>query len=821
MRIVRSKAYGAFRATILVVPFALLVACDNAEDRAERHFQSALELLQAGDVERAVVEFRNVFKLNGEHRDARATYAALRRSQGDYVESVGQYLRLVEQYPEDYEANVAIAEMYAEIGRWEELDRFTTTLSTTYPDDAVSQALNLVRVYNQAVLDRDPITAEDAAQQAIVMRQTLPEYELIRQVIADDFIRKGDFENALAELDAILEIDPDKPAIYAVRLSVLGALGDGLAIEEQLRDNIKRFPDDPSYGVALVRYFISQKQLDAAEAFLREQIAEQPEQLSHKLTLLRFMTELRGSLDALEEIDLMIAQGEDDPSLLQLRAGLIFDMGEVDAAKADLEDLAERLGLTEEGLRVRVSLAKLREQTGDRDGAQVLVDEVLSANSSNVEALKIRANWLIQNDDTGNAIVSLRSALEQKPNDPDIYFMLALAHDREGNTELVGEMLALASEVSKRAPVHTARYARHLITNGIYGPAESALLEALRVAPANIELLRELGYTYLGLREWGRLEQVIATLRNFDDETAQSTANDLQTRLLVARQRIEEALDFLSDLARRGEAGFAADVAIVSAQLDRGNPERAKVYLNERLESAPNDPGLTFLMAATETALGNLDVAEQLYRRNIDGDASEIRSWLGLFRLLQENGREDEARAIAEEGLSANPESGTLLWIKASLLEHDGDIAGAVDIYQKLYDQDSNNLIIANNLASLMVDLSQDPETVTEAFKIARRLRASAVPPYQDTYGWIATLRGDYVEALSALEPAAAALSDDPAVQYHLAKAYLGHEDFAKAYAKFALVLDLVEDGDTRAFVTEARLELERLAVMPEVAGSQ
>jgi tetratricopeptide (TPR) repeat protein len=55
------------------------------------------------------------------------------------------------------------------------------------------------------------------------------------------------------------------------------------------------------------------------------------------------------------------------------------------------------------------------------------------------------------------------------------------------------------------------------------------------------------------------------------------------------------------------------------------------------------------------------------------------------------------------------------------------------------------------------------------------------VPPFQDTYGWIAYRQGEYQEALEHLEPAAEGLPDDPLVQYHLGMTYraLGRQDDA------------------------------------------
>ena len=51
----------------VITAFALaatlaLAACETSDEKAEGFYQAGLELLAAGDVERAIVSFRNVFR---------------------------------------------------------------------------------------------------------------------------------------------------------------------------------------------------------------------------------------------------------------------------------------------------------------------------------------------------------------------------------------------------------------------------------------------------------------------------------------------------------------------------------------------------------------------------------------------------------------------------------------------------------------------------------------------------------------------------------------------------------------------------------------
>jgi cellulose synthase operon protein C len=58
--------------------------------------------------------------------------------------------------------------------------------------------------------------------------------------------------------------------------------------------------------------------------------------------------------------------------------------------------------------------------TGDQVAGAPAVEEVLAEDATNVEALKLRAGWLIEQDRPDDAIMNLRTALDQAPRDPQI-----------------------------------------------------------------------------------------------------------------------------------------------------------------------------------------------------------------------------------------------------------------------------------------------------------------------------------------------------------------------------------------------------------------
>jgi cellulose synthase operon protein C len=177
---------------------------------------------------------------------------------------------------------------------------------------------------------------------------------------------------------------------------------------------------------------------------------------------------------------------------------------------------------------------------------------------------------------------------------------------------------------------------------------------------------------------------------------------------------------------------------------------------------------------------------------------------------LQQRGRGPGAARLRDDIRKAAPDAPLPVLLQAGAAETAGDIEGAIALYETLYAADSSNLVVANNLASLLAAHHDDAATLERAAIIARRLAGSKVPAFQDTHGWILTRTGDPAGGLSDLEAAARALPGDALVQVHLGLTYLalGQKDEARRLLQTAL--SLAGDSPLPVFAT-ARAELEKL----------
>jgi len=801
------------RGLALGVAMFILAACESAEERAESHFNSSLDLIATGDVERALVELRNVLSLDEFHVEGRRLYAETVRERGNFSDAYANYLRLAEQDPNDMYAKLALSEMAIEARNWEEASRHSKSLISASERLEGVDIIELVIKFREAALEENVADIRALTDDALALTETYPEDVTLLRIIIEGLSRENRLDQTVQYIDRAITIEPDSQFFYGMKSSVLGQLEEFDALEDHLRATVAAFPDDTSTKGALVRLLTALGRPETAEEFLRTQIAETEDNIDLQVALIGFIREIRGSDAALEEIEGSIERYESNAVLRALRSGVLFDSGDREAGIAEMQSIVDNAAPEDDQINdFKITLARMLISNGNEVGARQLVEEVLAVDQSQTAALKLSAGWLIESDQVGDAINALRRALDQAPQDFEAMTLMAQAHQRAGETELAQDMLSLAAEASNYAPEETLRFTRTLIAADRLRPAEDALVRSLRQSPSDLTLLQKLGEVYLRSQDWPRALQVESTLRRSGDERATRLADALRLQVLSRRDGREQAISALEKIARGADAGVAAQVTLLRERLRAGERDTALQIANDIVANDPDNPRIGMVLGGTQLALRDYEDAEVTFRGIAEANPEFENAWVQLMRSQSAQGRLDAARTTLDTALAANSDAPNLLWAKATFLERANDIDGAIDIYAAMYEQNSGLLVVANNLASLLATHRADEASLERAFTIARRLRGTEVPPFQDTYGWILHRRGQSEEAIKYLEPAARALANDPIVQFHLASAFEAAGRADDATLAYQRAIDLADENDERPQIVLARSAIDRLA---------
>jgi tetratricopeptide (TPR) repeat protein len=799
---------------LCAVALIALAGCESDEDQAERHFQSALELVAAGDIDRAMVAFSNVFRHDGFHREARETYAALLVDLGDTGQATSQYLRLVEQYPDSPDARRTLAELAIARADWQEAERHGRAALDLTPEDPAVRAIGIALDYRTAIVDRDDTARAAAAARAEELRAQLPDNAVIRQVVIDSRMVRDDLTGALEEVERALAADGEDFDMHRLKLNLLARLDDGDGVGLQLREMFARFPEREDVRATLIDWYLARGDTAGAEGFLRELAGEATADPQAHAAVVQFLGSTQGVEAARDELARLIAAAAGHPNADAYRtmlAEIDFAQGEAAEAIAALEAVLAEAEPGEQTRRIRVTLARMLEAMGEDDAALAQVETVLAEDATHVEALRLRAAQAIRRDRPEAAILDLRTALGQEPRDAGLLTLMAQAHERNGARELAGEMLSRAVEVSNRAPAESLRYARFLQRAGRMAAAEGILADALQGAPGNVRLLEAMADLHLANRDWTRARESIQTLRALGTPAALAAAEQIEAALLVGEGSLDEGIALLEDMVERSDGDVTVTAAaVMQGHLRAGRPEAARAYIDDLLAERSSEPLLRMLSAGLHAAMNEVSEAEALLRAVMADTPTLEAAPQMLYGLLTATGRPEDALAVLDAALAQQPDSDTLLSLKAENRLRANDYEAAIEIYDRLYARNPDNVALANNLASLLTSFRSDPESLARGHSIARRLRGIPVPAFQDTYGWIEYRRGNYAEALTHLEPAATALPGDPLIQFHLGMTYAALERTDEAIEHLTLALDLAGDSPLPQFA-EARTRLSEL----------
>lgn len=789
-----------------------LVACDNAEERAASHYAKGVELAAAGEIEKAIIEFRNSLRLDQNAVAPRLEFARLLLDQGRLEQAAGHFQRLSELDPENSEVRVSLARIMLIGNNPTEALRHVNAVLQQAPDDIEARALKATYLYRED----EHKTALALAQEVVA---DVPGHAIASMVIANVHMGAERYQQALVALDPAIAATPTDLGLHLGKLQALQAADDQPAIGAHLKAMTDSFPENVEVARWLAEWHVSQNDTDQAEAVLRSLASRLPDNPDHGLAIVGLLQRQSGPDAARAELERLVASGAH--RVIYERAYADFEMrtGNRDGATQRLQGLLETELTDEETADVKVELANILHAQGDLAGAVALAEEVLSRNRMNVGALKIRAVQAMEDDRLEAAIADLRIALDNNSEDPTVLTLMAMAHERNGARGLAQEQLSRAMQVSGGRAEEALRYADFLVRDERLDIAESVLLESLSRQGEDAGVLVALARIRLSKEEWLLAEEVadqLEVLGRAGDERATQVAAEVRAASFTGQQKFDSSIGILREMWDQAGEQTTAMETLTSTYIQTGRAEEAAAFLDEVLASEKTNIRAMLLRGAVHAFQGEVDQAEAMYRAVMEAHPTRENGYGALANLLTSVGRLEEADAVIQAGIEKAQNTVGLLLARAARLEREGAFEDAIRIYEQLYASDKLSDVLANNLASLLAEHRDDQESLERAGELAKRLRSAREPAFQDTYGWVLYRLGEYERALEPLTKAATLLPDNALVQYHLGMAYAKLGQRTRALEALTRALDLAGDSETPQFVEARRVIGELLESVEE-----
>ena len=460
-----------------------------------------------------------------------------------------------------------------------------------------------------------------------------------------------------------------------------------------------------------------------------------------------------------------------------------------------------------------VLLAQFAYAKAKTDECAGLLDQALSRDPLNREALLMRGNLALAKGDGTNAITQFDRLARAYDKDPEAQYRLALAHLLNKEPSKADASLNRALTLNSNFVEAILLRAELNVRQGNSGPAVSSLTRLLKQQPRIPNAYPLLANAYLAQNHPDDAIEVYRQMTQAFPKEPQAPLllGELlarQGRTNDARQAFEKALELAPasgpaleqivdlDLA---EKQYPRATARVQQRIDKDARAAgpwllmAEIHLRQAMDLVAKElqkraaaPGTTLRFADVPATRPDVDRAEKALLKALELNPNLHSAYLMLARLYVSCNKQQQALDRLDNLAKTNDVSALM---EMALIHTElKDFPAARDAYEKILAFNPNFVPALNNLAYLYSEPLRQPDKAYALAEKARQFQPND-PSIADTLGWILFQRGEYARALALAEEAAPKLPADPGVTYHLGMAHymMGEEDPARVALQAAV----------------------------------
>jgi tetratricopeptide (TPR) repeat protein len=455
----------------------LSVAC-GAGSRKDAYLHKGHTLLDAGNFNKARIEFRNALQIAPNDGEIRFENGLVAEKLGDLRQAAQFYQGAIDVKPDDIRARVALGRIYL-MGSAPDLALATIEPAILkHPDDP---GLLTVRAAARVQL-KNPVAALEDAERAVKLA---PTYEDAVSVLADIYQGNERTDAALALLERAVKQMPNAVNLRLQLARLYVDRGQASQAEMLLVDLIHFKPADKTNRLQLAILYSRENRTDEAERVLRDGIKALPAERDLKIALVDLLASRRSRDLAEKQLLDFSAQ---DPKDYELRFALarFHEQGKEPArAESVYKQVIAASGFDGPGITARDHLALLRLEQNDIAGAQRLIAEVLAKSPRDDDALFLRGSLAVAHKDPKTAIADLRAVLGNRPQSTRVMRLLGRAYLANGDAALDQEMMQRAVVADPSDASARLDLAQLLIANGKPEQARPIIDELIQQQPDN------------------------------------------------------------------------------------------------------------------------------------------------------------------------------------------------------------------------------------------------------------------------------------------------------------------------------------------------
>jgi len=755
------------RASLLTVAISI-AGCGGSEERQEKHLQKAQDFFQAENYEMAKAEIKVAMEANPSSIEGFYWLGELAEKEKDYRAAYNYYSEVIKLAPAHIKALNKLASFHLLSKDIEGAIEKANKVLSLDPKNADALAV-MAGVYFR---NEETDLAAQKAQEALAIEPG----NIAATAILTAIYTKDSPDLALNIIAKGIENQDKHAALKMLKIRVLHSQQKNDEVVAVYRELMADDPENLLYPYQLANFYLqdfSKKETtrkDMAEAVLRDQVAQKPDNDTVKLWLVEFLAKNR-EVDVGKKLLIDFVQVSPENFALRDALGKLYMQAQEPVqAKAVYQESIDSNPESSDAIEARIRLIEIAAFENDQNKVKVLIDEIFKLEPENSFALLTRARIKLANNQFKEAIQDLRVVLKNDADSLEALALLARAHEAEGATNLALDEYKELIEKDANNLAGLVGFARLQVQREEFEKSTEALEKALEFHPGNAEATRLLVGIYIKDQRWDDALSISAKLT--EKEGTMALGYYLQGRTYLLQKSFKPAVDVLKKSLEINPTIIESLQALAGAYLSLEQSNQAISYVQKHVDRYPEHIHAKELLANLLASSGNIKKAIAIMEGVINDYPAQLSAYRLLAKLYSVKNRIDDIEPILKSGVKKAKGKQDLSLLLAEFYQSKNKPDQAKKIYEELLLNDPESMVVRNNLAVLLMDHYASEESFKRAADLVTVLEGTENPAFLDTAGWVQYQLGNYLQAVSLLQAAVEKGGNSGVYHYHLGMAY-------------------------------------------------
>jgi len=760
-----------FRIFVLGFFAVALIACGGAEERKAVYLEKAKSSIAAGDLDKARIELKNVLQIDPKDADAYYQLGRVYEKQKEYRKAYSNYLKAEELNPDLLENQAQLGKIYLMLGG--DTEKTKQKIDFILSKDPKNKDGLLLK----ATLMLKDSKVEEAIAISKQVVESAPEYIDGVTFLATLYFKDKRSQKAIKLLEESLLVNQENETLNRLLGLILVNAKEYDRAEVIYKALLEKQPNSRNSYNTLALFYNEAKDEAKAEQTLRASIENDPKDVERHLALIKYIISNKGNDAAIESLKLLVKNNNGMGSLRMALAELLLATGDkqaaIDVYKGNINDFSEEVV----GVESRISLASIYLADKNIEEASKVLDAAIEVSPNDPKIHMLRAKIALYNKDTEKALISLRIVTKEMPKNINAYFLLVGVYQMEGNIEQIQSTLNAAYKNNVENPNALLQLAEYYFSKDI-DQAEKVIhdfnllkkndYDGMAISAAILNRKKQYPEAY-------KLSEKIIAL--FPERSA---GYNHAVPYLVKQKEKAKAISLLEEGYKKTKNSKLLLNLLTTLQVSEKEFDVAIERIKEALKTDPAALNVKMLLAKTYMAKGDFTSAELALKDILFVAPKSEEVYLLLSQVYQKQNDMQSLISILKDGKENIPASIKIPLKLSAIYETEKNYSGAMNIYRELNESQPDNLIVTNNLVSMLSDHG-DKDDLILAKKLLPKLETTKQHVFLDTIGWVYYRLGDTESAINYLSQAVEQAPKIGVFNYHLGMAYKQAGDKTKA----------------------------------------